>query len=52
MVKYLKVVGALLDWVLTLKDGPIILCSTMQQQPSHGVSEMSALKNLVALKPN
>jgi hypothetical protein len=47
MMKYLKVAGALVDWVLTLKDGPIVLCSTMQQQPSHGVSEMSALKNLL-----
>jgi hypothetical protein len=51
MMKYLKGVGALVDWVLTLKDGLIVLCSTMQQ-PSHGVSEMSALKNLLAPKPN
>ncbi len=41
----------LVDWVSTLKDGPIVLCSTMQQQPSHGVSEMNALKNLLAPKP-
>jgi hypothetical protein len=38
--------------VSTLKDGPIVLHSTMQQQPSHGVNEMNALKNLLALKLN
>jgi hypothetical protein len=51
-MKYLKVVGSLIDWVWTLKDGPIVLCSTMQQQPGHGTSEMSALKNLLAPNPN
>lgn len=51
-MKYLKVAGAFVDWFSTLKDGPIVLCSTMQQQPSHGVSEMNALKNLLAPKPN
>ncbi len=40
-MKYLKAMGSLVDWVWTLKDGPIILCSTMQQ-PGHGASEMNA----------
>ncbi len=37
---------------MTLKDGLIVLCSTMQQQPGHGMNEMSVLKNLLAPKPN